>query len=67
MSLQCDGNTLIPNWFRFTNDNGTNAMISTTCPGLARCNTASPGWMNGSHPKGKSENVASIDDNMIGV
>ena len=37
-----------PGWFRFEGSAGTR--MPTSCPSFHRCNTDSPGWMDGSHP-----------------
>ena len=37
------------NWYRFAGDAGST--IPTSAPGLNKCGTASPGWMNGALPK----------------
>ena len=52
VSVQCDRDDLFTSWFRFSNSNSSDVMMLTHCPPLARCQTISPGWMNGSHPTG---------------
>ncbi|CAH3158011.1 unnamed protein product, partial [Porites lobata] len=37
-----------PGWFRFQGDAGS--MMTTSCPPTEKCNTAAPGWLNGTHP-----------------
>ena len=44
---QCDSG-IGPGWFRFEGSAGTR--MPTSCPPFHRCNTDSPGWMDGSHP-----------------
>ena len=63
LSVRCDRDELVTSWFRFSNSNNSDVMMLTYCPPLARCQTMSPGWMNGSHPKGND--TASIDDYAI--
>jgi hypothetical protein len=47
----CD-NQLRRGWFRFTDANGANVQIPTTCPGMDTCGTVTPFWMVGDHPSG---------------
>ena len=37
-----------PGWFRFQDHTGTK--MPTSCVPINRCNTHSPGWLNGDHP-----------------
>lgn len=39
---------LVPGWFRFEGEAGTK--MPTSCPDAKRCNTQSPGWLEGDHP-----------------
>ena len=39
---------LIPGWYRFQGAAGTR--MASSCPPVYRCNTNSPGWLNGTHP-----------------
>ena len=52
-SYKCD-RTVLNGWYRFQGAAGTK--MPTTCPPTGRCDTDSPGWLNGAHPtvaKGK--------------
>ena len=40
-------------WYRFAGDAGSR--IPTTAPGINKCGTASPGWMNSSYPENDYE------------
>ncbi|XP_031569003.1 uncharacterized protein LOC116303577 [Actinia tenebrosa] len=45
----CDRHLMaIPKWYRFWGEAGT--QIATSCVDKRRCGTASPGWMDGTHP-----------------
>lgn len=52
LSVRCDQDELATSWFRFKNSNISDVALSTRCTPLARCQTMSTGWMNGSHPIG---------------
>ncbi|KAL9963299.1 hypothetical protein ACROYT_G032486 [Oculina patagonica] len=46
VSYQCDYN--LNGWYRFQGAAGTR--MATSCPSEERCDTTSPGWLDGAHP-----------------
>ncbi|RDD43574.1 Neurogenic locus notch-like protein 1, partial [Trichoplax sp. H2] len=49
--MRCDENNIESSWYRLTSYVGVSFMLPTHCPTALRCQTSSPGWINGSHPR----------------